>query len=299
MQLYCHLMQPGRALASKSILQVTNFDPWDALVAFCLVGLSTVLFAAVAVDLASEWWTVDSASYGMLIPPTALYIAYLRRHITLGVPAKSDLRGLWLLALGCVVLVLGKLAAEFFLMRISLVVVLAGLTWTFWGLERLKTLAFPFVLLLTMVPLPTLVYNALAAPLQLFASRIATDLAQAMGVSAFRDGNVIQLANTSLGVEEACSGLHSLSALMVASLLLGHLENGTVPKRILLFLLSIPFAIAVNVLRVTGTALLADYKVELAMGFYHSFSGWLVFVAGFGVLWFAGKLLFRAAPATA
>jgi len=299
MQLYCHLMQPGRALASKSILQVTNFDPWDALVAFCLVGLSTVLFAAVAVDLASEWWTVDSASYGMLIPPTALYIAYLRRHITLGVPAKSDLRGLWLLALGCVVLVLGKLAAEFFLMRISLVVVLAGLTWTFWGLERLKTLAFPFVLLLTMVPLPTLVYNALAAPLQLFASRIATDLAQAMGVSAFRDGNVIQLANTSLGVEEACSGLHSLSALMVASLLLGHLENGTVPKRILLFLLSIPFAIAVNVLRVTGTALLADYKVELAMGFYHSFSGWLVFVAGFGVLWFAGKLLFRTAPANA
>jgi len=292
-------MQPGRALASKSILQVTNFDPWDALVAFCLVGLSTVLFAAVAVDLASEWWTVDSASYGMLIPPTALYIAYLRRHITLGVPAKSDLRGLWLLALGCVVLVLGKLAAEFFLMRISLVVVLAGLTWTFWGLERLKTLAFPFVLLLTMVPLPTLVYNALAAPLQLFASRIATDLAQAMGVSAFRDGNVIQLANTSLGVEEACSGLHSLSALMVASLLLGHLENGTVPKRILLFLLSIPFAIAVNVLRVTGTALLADYKVELAMGFYHSFSGWLVFVAGFGVLWFAGKLLFRTAPANA
>jgi len=292
-------MQPGRALASKSILQVTNFDPWDALVAFCVVGLSTVLFAAVAVDLASEWWTVDSASYGMLIPPTALYIAYLRRHITLGVPAKSDLRGLWLLALGCVVLVLGKLAAEFFLTRISLVVVLAGLTWTFWGLERLKTLAFPFVLLLTMVPLPTLVYNALAAPLQLFASRIATDLAQAMGVSAFRDGNVIQLANTSLGVEEACSGLHSLSALMVASLLLGHLENGTVPKRILLFLLSIPFAIAVNVLRVTGTALLADYKVELAMGFYHSFSGWLVFVAGFGVLWFAGKLLFRTEPANA
>ena len=292
-------MQPGRALASKSILQVMNYDAWSALVAFSLLGLVTILYAATAVDLAAEWWNVDSASYGMLIPPTALYIAYLRRDLTLSIPARSDLRGLWLLAFGCVVLVFGKLAAEFFLMRISLVVVLAGLTWTFWGLERLKTLAFPFVLLLTMVPLPTLVYNALAAPLQLFASRIATDLAQAMGVSAFRDGNVIQLANTSLGVEEACSGLHSLSALMVASLLLGHLENGTVPKRILLFLLSIPFAIAVNVLRVTGTALLADYRVELAMGFYHSFSGWLVFVAGFGVLWFAGKLLFRTAPANA
>jgi len=292
-------MQPGRALASKSSLQAITFDAWTALVAFSFLGLVTVLYAAIAVDLASEWWLVDAASYGMLIPPTALYIAYLRRDITLNVPAQSDLRGLWLLALGCVVLLLGKLAAEFFLMRISLVVVLAGLAWTFWGLERFKTLAFPFVLLLTMVPLPTIVYNALAAPLQLFASRIATDLAQAMGVSAFRDGNIIQLANTSLGVEEACSGLHSLSALMVASLLLGHLESGKVPKRLLLFLLSIPFAIGVNVLRVTGTALLADYKVELAMGFYHSFSGWLVFVAGFGVLWFAGKLLFRKAPVMA
>jgi len=292
-------MPPGRALASKSILHVTNFDSWSALVAFSLVGLVTVLYAAIAVDLASEWWTVDSASYGMLIPPTALYIAHLRRDVTFSFPARSDLRGLWLLALGCVFLLFGKLAAEFFLMRISLVVVLAGLTWTFWGLERFKTLAFPLVLLLTMVPLPTIVYNALAAPLQLFASRIATDLAQAMGVSAFRDGNVIQLANTSLGVEEACSGLHSLSALMVASLLLGHLESGALPKRFLLFLLSIPFAIGVNVLRVAGTALLADYRVELAMGFYHSFSGWLVFVVGFGVLWFAGKLLFRTVPATA
>ena len=291
-------MQPSRALASKSILQVRNFNGWNLVSAFSLVGLFTVLYAGVAVDLASEWWTVDSASYGLLIPPTALYIAYLRRDVTLSVPAQSDLRGLWVLALGCLILLVGKLAAEFFLMRISMDFVVAGLTWTFWGAERFKTLEVPFVLLLTMVPLPTIVYNALAAPLQLFASKIATDLAQAMGVSAFRDGNIIQLANTSLGVEEACSGLHSLSALMVASLLLGHLEAGTVPKRFLLFLLSIPFAIGINVLRVTGTALLADYKLEFAMGFYHSFSGWLVFVAGFGVLWFAGKLLFRTAPTT-
>ena len=292
-------MQPSRALASKYSLQAINIDAWTVLVALSLGGLFTALYAATVLDLASEWWTDSSASYGMLIPPTALYIGYLRRDVTYGIPARSDLRGLWLLAFGCLVLLLGKLAAEFFLMRISVIFVLAGLTWTFWGLGRFKTLAFPFVLLLTMVPLPTIVYNALAAPLQLFASKIATDLAQALGVSAFRDGNVIQLASTSLGVEEACSGLHSLSALMVASLLLGHLESGAVFKRCLLFLLSIPFAIAVNVLRVAGTALLADYKVEFAMGFYHSFSGWLVFVCGFGVLWLAGKLLFRVAPTTA
>jgi len=262
-----------------------------------VTGLVGVLYAAVVMDLASEWWTDSSASYGMLIPPTALYIAYLRRQTTLAFRAQRDLRGLWLVSLACVVFLLGKLAAEFFLTRISLVLLLAGLTWTFWGLARCRTLAFPFILLGTMVPLPVIVYNTAAAPLQLFASTVATDLAQMLGVSIYQDGNVIQLASTSLGVEEACSGLHSLSALVVASLLLGFLESATALGRLLLFALSVPLAIAVNVLRVTGTALLADHKPEWAMGFYHSFSGWLVFVLGFGTLWLIGKLLFRVTRA--
>jgi exosortase len=257
------------------------------------VGLMAFLFADVLLDLASEWWTQPEASYGMLVPPMALYIAYLQRKKTLAFPATPSLRGLWLVGFGCLVLMAGKLAGEFFLARISFVVVLAGLTWTFWGSDRLRTLAFPFVLLATMVPLPVLVYNAIAAPLQLLASRLATDLAQMLGVSIFRDGNVIHLATTSLGVEEACSGLHSLPALVVGALLLGFLANATILGRILLLAISVPLAIAVNVLRVTGTAILADYRPEFAEGFYHSFSGWLVFVMGFGALWLIGQLFFK------
>lgn len=263
------------------------------------VGLVVVLYAAVLADLASEWWTEEEASYGMLVPPMALYIAYLQRKTTLAFPAKPTLRGLWMLGFGCLVLMAGKLAGEFFLARMSFVFVLAGLVWTFWGSARLRTLAFPFVLLATMVPLPILVYNALAAPLQLLASRIATDLAQMLGVSIYRDGNIIHLATTSLGVEEACSGLHSLPALVVGALLLGFLANASMLGRILLVLVSIPLAIAVNVLRVTGTAILADYRPEFAEGFYHSFSGWLVFVAGFGALWLIGKVFFKWTGRTA
>jgi exosortase len=263
-----------------------------------IAGLVATLFAPVLVDLASEWWTQPEASYGMLVPPTALYIAYLQRKKTFAFPAEGALRGLWLVAFGCLVFLLGKLAGEFFLARISFVFLLAGLAWTFWGPNRFKTLAFPFVLLATMVPLPAIVYNTIAAPLQLFASRIATDLAQMLGVSIFRDGNIIHLATTSLGVEEACSGLHSLPALVVGSLLLGFLANASMFGRILLLIISVPLAIAVNVLRVTGTALLADYRPEFAMGFYHSFSGWLVFVLGFGALWLIGQLFFKLTQKT-
>jgi exosortase len=264
---------------------------WIALAA--TVGLMGILFADVLLDLASEWWTQPEASYGMLVPPMALYIAWLQRKKTLAFPAQPTLRGLWLVGFGCLVLLSGRLAGEFFLARMSFVLVLAGLAWTFWGADRLKTLAFPFVLLATMVPLPVLVYNAVAAPLQLLASSIATDLAQALGVSIYRDGNIIHLATTSLGVEEACSGLHSLPALMVGALLLGFLSNASMLGRILLLLISVPLAIAVNVLRVTGTAILADYRPEFAEGFYHSFSGWLVFVLGFGALWLIGQLFFK------
>ena len=281
------------AACPQTEIRPSRLTPFQWIGIAAVVLLLGALYFEIIPDLAVEWWTVDSSSYGMLIPPLTLYIVYLRRSVTLAVPANRDPRGLFLTALGCLVFLAGRLSAEFFLARISFVIILAGLVWTFWGFPRLKTLAFPFVLLGTMVPLPAIVYNTIAAPLQLFASNVATNLAQTLGVSVYRDGNIIHLAYTSLGVAEACSGLNSLSALVVGSLLLGFLEDASILGRVLLFVLSVPLAILVNVVRVAGTAVIADHDLEFAMGFYHLLSGWIVFVLGFVLLWMIGKLLFR------
>lgn len=207
---------------------------------------------------------------------------------------KPTSKGLLIVGFACVLYLLGKLGVEFFLQRISFAVLLtAGLVWTFWGVRCLRSLAFLLLLLATMIPFPALVYNALSAPLQLFASNVATSLAQGLGVSVNRDGNIINLANISLGVEEACSGLNSLSAMMVGSLLLGYLQCSRVWSRWLLFFLSIPLSIGINVLRIAGTAVIADYQETFALGFYHSFSGWLVFVCGFAVLYAFSLTLHR------
>jgi exosortase len=267
----------------------TPSRPWLPIAA--VAAALAVLYARVLAGLAQDWWNESSLSHGMLIPPLAVYVAWLRRGQILAEPAQTDLRGLWMTAIACLLFLAGKLSAEYFMMRISFVIVLGGLIWTFWGVQRLRALAFPLLLLATMVPLPSLVYNSLSAPLQLLASDLATQLAQALGVSVYRDGNIIQLASTSLGVAEACSGLASLSTLMVASLLLGYLFCNKLITRILLFASAIPLAIAVNILRVSGTALLADYNQEYAMGFYHSFSGWLVFMVGFAFLYLFATLL--------
>lgn len=267
---------------------------WSGLpvVQFGIVSaLILALFAGVLADMAHDWWIVPAWSQGMLLPPLALYIAWIRREYVYSCPAIPDQRGLYLTAAACLTYILGRLASEFFLTRIAFVILLAGLIWTFWGLGRLRRLFLPLLLLVSMVPLPAVLYNSMAGPLQLVASDGATRLAQAAGVSVFRDGNIIQLANTTLGVAEACSGLSALSALVVGSLLLGYLFCSGLVARIALVILSVPLAIGVNIVRVTGTAILADYNQEFALGFYHAFSGWLVFVAGLGLLYLTARAL--------
>jgi exosortase len=263
----------------------------DALRAAIIASLTAALYGGVLLDLASDWWHEPSLSQGLLIPPLALYIAWLRRRYTLSLPAVPSVWGVLLIAFACALLLCGKLAAEFFLARISFVLLLTGLVWTFWGTNRLCSLTFPFFLLATMVPLPTLVYNTFALPLQLLASHMATEIARWFGVAVAQDGNVIRLASVSLGVEEACSGLTSLSSLLVASVLLGFLLCERVWARVILLLLTVPISIGINIVRVAGSAILADYNPQFAMGFYHAFEGWLVFVCGALATFGAAKIL--------
>ena len=256
-----------------------------------VVALIGALFGSVLADMAHDWWIEPAWSQGMLLPPLALYIAWIERRRILSSASTPDRRGLFLTAFACTTYVVGRLASEFFLTRFSFVILLAGLIWTFWGLGRLRRLGLPLLLLASMVPLPVMLYNSLAGPLQLLASEGATRIAQSVGVSVFRDGNIIQLAGVTLGVAEACSGLNALSSLVVGSLLLGYLFCSHWAARILLIVASVPLAIAVNVIRVAGTAILADFNRDFAMGFYHAFSGWLVFVVGLGLLYLTARAL--------
>lgn len=261
---------------------------WRVLVISLLLA---ALYADVLASLADDWWTNESYSHGFLVVPLAFYIAWKQRQTILATPVAPSAKGIYLTGIGCLLFTAGKLGAEFFATRMSLVLVVVGLVWTFWGKQRLRHLAFPLLLVASVVPLPVIVYNSLAAPLQLLASNLATVAAQFLGVAVYRDGNIIQLAATSLGVAEACSGLRSLGALAVGALLLGFLERFGIWARVGLFALAIPIAIFFNIVRVTGTALLAERNPDLAMGFYHAISGWLIFVAGFGTLLLCTKIL--------
>jgi exosortase len=256
-----------------------------------IAGLICLLFGGVLANMANDWWVDPAWSQGILLPPLALYMAWVGRRRTLTLPVALELRGLFGILAACLTYLAGRLTSEFFLMRISFVMLLAGLVWTFWGAARLRALAFPLLLLATMVPLPALLFNALSAPLQLMASDWAVRIAQFCGIAVFRDGNIIQLSGVTLGVAEACSGLSALSALLVGSVVLGYAVCSGWISRLALVVIAVPLAILVNIVRVAGTAILADHQPAYALGFYHTFSGWLVFVLGFALLYAAGRLL--------
>lgn len=288
-------MSPQTSNSSGSNLQIPWADlPWLAIA--LLSGLFVALYWDVSVSMYEIWMKDDAYSHGILVPPLAGYLVWIDRERIFGIRAERDSRGLFLVAGACLMYLLGRLGAEFFLMRQSMVVLLAGVALTFWGWERLKALVFPFFLLATMVPLPQIIYNKLAAPLQLFASWVASGTLELLGIPVFRDGNVMNLAEISLGVAEACSGLRSILSLTVLALVVGFFVCRTPLMRVALLLLALPTAIVVNVARIVLTALLARSNPELAEGFFHTFSGWVVFLVGFGILYLLAVGLSRLEP---
>ena len=165
----------------EDAVQATSLDLALYTKVLVLTGLILVLYWDVLADMAHDWWTVDAYSQGMLLPPLALYVAWLSKDHILASAPTLDYRGILLTGLACLLYTLGQVASEFFMTRFSFVLLLAGIVWTFWGLQRLRLLTFPFLLLATMVPLPALVYNSLAVPLQLLASDYAAHIAQSRG----------------------------------------------------------------------------------------------------------------------
>jgi len=261
---------------------------WPSIIAVAIPLIA--LFWDIVPSMVDVWWNDPAYSHGLLIPGLAAYLAWTEQESILAAPVKPFFAGVWVIALGCAIQLVGRLGAEFFLTRISIVIILGGLVLTFWGIQRLRALAFPLILLSTMVPIPAIVYNKMAAPLQLFASEVASNSLEAIGIPVFRDGNVMHLSQITLGVAEACSGLRSMSSLSVLALVIGYMLCRTLPFRTLVFLFAFPTAIGINVFRIVGTALMAREDSSLAEGFFHSFQGMIVFLLGMAILAFVGTV---------
>lgn len=240
------------------------------------------LYGAVIRFLVDDWIHLPDFSHGFLIPFVSLYFAYEGRKEWSALIIPGQWSGLIWIVVGVIVLFLGNLATEFFLMRFSLLLVMGGIILFLFGKPFLKKLSFPLGYLIFMIPIPSIFLDRITFPLQLFASKVAAASLELIGIPVLREGNIIQLANTSLEVAEACSGIRSLISLLALAVAFAYFSQKTPVKRIFLVLSTIPIAVIANALRVSGTGILAHfYGDSVAQGFFHSFSGWLLFVVAF------------------
>jgi exosortase A len=244
--------------------------------------------------LVSDWINMPDFSHGFLIPIVSLYFLYERRKTLSALTPSSNWLGLGLIIFGIALLLLGNLATEYFTMRFSMLVVFGGVILFLLGKEYFEALFFPIIFLIFMIPIPSILMDRITFPMQLFASKVAANTLYLVGIPILREGNVMLLANTSLEVAEACSGIRSLISLLALSIVFAYLSQRVTWKRVVLVLSTFPIAIIANAARVSGTGILAHYYGDsVAQGFFHGFSGWILFVVAFVCLFGVGALLSR------
>lgn len=292
-----------------------------------LILAAAILFAywGVLARLGRFWWEDDNYSHGLLIPFIIGYILWTKRDELASAPKRpSTFWGGLTVACALLALWVGTAGAEQFTQRMSLVILLAGAAVYFWGVRLLKFLAVPLALLVLAIPIPSILFNKVAFPLQLFASRCAVWAMRQFDIPVLREGNVIELlplgsaTTKKLEVVEACSGIRSLMTLVTLAVVFAYFttpedkdagggrgEASARPfyarypfwRALLIVGAAVPIAIITNAMRVSGTGILARYYgTEVADGFFHSFSGWVVYIVAFLLLFAFGWLIDRFNP---
>lgn len=259
-----------------------------------LVALWIVSFIPVFPRLVYTWLNHADNSHGILVPLISLFFVWQKRGDLKAAKISSSNWGAFILSASMFLYLLGLASGTEIISRTMVVFSLIGLLLFNLGKEVVKILFFPLLFLLFMIPVPIALQSAVAFPLQLFATKISFFFIQALSIPVYQEGNMLYFAHAQLEVAEACSGIRSISAFTVLSVVFAYLLDKGWSRRIVLLASAIPLAMFTNIIRITGTGILAHfYGSRIAVGFLHEFSGIVVFVFGFILFLFEFILLNR------
>ena len=240
-----------------------------------------ILYYSVFQTLIYDWTNDPDFSHGFLIPFISLYLVWQLAEELERLPVAPRNFGILVIIDELVLLIIGNLAAEYFTQRVSFLIIVSGIILFLLGRQHLKLLAFPIVFLIFMIPIPSILLLKITFPMQLFAAKVATAALQLLDVPVLREGNVIHLVENTLEVERACSGIRSLISLLAIGTVLAYFITRVNWQRAVVILSCFPIAIATNAFRVTMTGVLANYYgMKMAEGFFHGFSGMVLYFAG-------------------
>jgi exosortase len=258
-------------------------------------ALLILCYAPILYRMGVQWATDENMGHGFFVPVVAGFIAWQRRAMLLATPVRTNNWGLVLVVWGACQAVLATLGAELFTARLAFVIALCGVILYLGGTEWVKVLRFPLLLLLFMIPIPTIIYAALTLKLQMLASQLGEVMIGWMGIPVLRAGNTLELPSQTLDIAEACSGIRSLLSLGFLSLVYAYFLDSRVWMRWALLAATVPIAIGANGIRVAITGLMSEINTKLAQGAFHEFEGYIVFIVALIALITTHRLLSFAA----
>lgn len=257
-------------------------------------ALILLLYGSILRALVLDWWRDPNYGHGFLVPVFSAFVLWKERQRLARTQIRPANFGIFVMLAAIGILLVGSLGAELFSTRFSLLVLLGGIVLFLTGWGMLRAVFFPLSFLVLMIPIPVLIYNQITFPLQLMASRFATFWLQLINVPVLREGNLIILPNYTLEVVDACSGIRSLMTLITLAIAYGYLVESRRWIRWFIVIVMFPIAIVSNSIRIFGAGLLTyHFGPRMAEGFFHEFSGWVIFVAAlllmFGCHWLLRK----------
>ena len=254
-------------------------------------ALLVVCYAPILYRMGVQWATDENMGHGFFVPIISGYIVWQRRDTLLGTPTKPNKWGLVMVIWAALQALIATLGAELFTARLSFLIALVGTILYLGGTEWVKKLAFPLLLLLFMIPIPSIIYAQLTLRLQMLASQLGEVMIGWMGIPVLRSGNTLQLPSQTLDIAEACSGIRSLLSLGFLSLVYAYFTDKRVWMRWALLVATIPIAIGANGVRVAVTGLLSEINTKFAQGAYHEMEGYIVFVVALAALIITHRML--------
>ena len=250
------------------------------------------LYHSIVAAMVADWYNDPDYSHGFLVPLISGYFVYQRRESLKKILVSPYAPGLFVIISGILLLIIGYKGTELFTMRLSLLVILAGIVFYFLGKEIFRALMLPGFYLVFMIPLPEIIYNAIAFPLKLFVAKYSVLFLQAINVAVYREGNIIMLPNIILEVADACSGIRSLMSLVALSVAISFFVKTSNLKKTIIIFSAVPIAVFANALRVIVTGILAKHWGSAAAeGFFHEFAGMVVFGIAMLMLFIVGIIL--------
>ena len=243
------------------------------------------------------WHRSEDYSHGFLIIPICLYLIWHKRQVLQTLPIRSGRGGMALTVVSLMVYAVAEFAGILTVASASMILTLMASVFYLFGPHILRTLLFPLVFLIFMIPVPGQVFSALTIPLQLLVSQISTSVAQFLSVPVYREGNVIHLSEHTLQVIQACSGLRSMVSLLMLSALLGHMTLRSYALQTGLIISGIPVAVVVNIVRVLAMILAFHYlDYDLTKGTQHTVLGGAIFVLALLLLMMFQRVLSKWDP---